>query len=378
MTILLLTHSYPDISNTWRGSFIRDQANLLSIENKVIVVWFSIDYQNFAPVGKYQFSKTVSGNLTEYKLTTGKSFPVITQLKYLLQTYRFIKAEILSQYNPDLIHSHLSYPAGFLGTLLQKRINIPVVITEHSRITNYFRSPLHKLCIFYTLKNAASFISVSNALKAEITSVYPRPVKVIYNIVDTNKFRLSSTVHDNLINIGFLGGLGNNNKGLDLLLKAASLLDHNRYFFHIGGQGKMLGDYIRMADEYGVSENCKFYGAIPMEKITDFYSYLDIFILPSRYETFGIVLIEAMASGIPVISTRCGGPEEIVTGSTGILVEKDNFEELAKAITIMSDNLKSYNKGSIRKYAEETFGKQVFIDAITSYYRETITNFQYE
>lgn len=378
MTILLLTHSYPDSTNTWRGSFIKDQAKLLSTDNTVILVWFKIDYEHLAPFEKYSFLKVKTGNLTEYTLTIKRSVPIINQINYLFQTYRFINLEILNKFRPDVIHSHLSYPAGFLGTLLQIRKKIPGLITEHSRITNYFRSWVHRLCINYTLKNATSFITVSTSLKEEINSIYPRRIVVIHNSVDTSKFRLSQSIHEPLLNIGFLGGLGNNNKGLDLLLKAVSLIGNNNWFLHIGGKGMLLEEYRSIAKEYGILSNCKFYGEIERDKIADFYSCLDLFILPSRYETFGIVLIEAMACGIPVIATKCGGPQEIITEPTGILIEKDNIEELLAAIMNMAENLKTYNKETIRKYAEENFGQQAFIVRISREYQEAITKYSNE
>lgn len=374
MTILLLTHSYPELNNTWRGSFIKDQAAALSINNTVIVVYFKIDYEHFAPFARYRFIKTKTDNLTEYTVIVKRSLPVINQANYLAKTYRFINDEILNSFKPDLIHSHLLYPAGFLGTLIQKRKNIPVIITEHSRITNYHRSWFHWQCIKYSFKMAAGFIAVSDSLKNEIISLSDRPVSVIYNIVDVKKFKLDKLQSGSLINIGFLGGLGNNNKGLDLLLQSASLLETKNFKLHIGGTGILLGNYIKLAKEYGIESNCKFYGEIARDKISDFYLGLDLFVLPSRYETFGIVLIEAMACGIPVIATRCGGPQEIVTQSTGMLIEKENIGELTAALKKMSANLRSYNKEEIRDYVEEKFGQKIFIERISKMYNEIITN----
>ncbi|HEX7493819.1 MAG TPA: glycosyltransferase [Bacteroidales bacterium] len=374
MTILLLTHSYPDRENSWRGSFIKDQAAALSINNMVIVVYFKIDYEHFAPFSKCAFLKTTSGNLTEYTLTIRRSFPVINQINYLLKTFKFIKHEIVQYNKPDLIHSHLLYPAGFLGTIVQKRIKIPNLITEHSRVTNYFRSLLHKRCVIYALKNATSVIAVSNSLRDEISSFYTRRVNVIHNIVDTDKFKLKIQKPGQILNIGFLGGLGNDNKGLDLLLKSASVLENKNFILHIGGKGILLDSYVKMARESGIESKCKFYGEIPRDKIIDFYSGLDLFVLPSRYETFGIVLIEAMACGIPVIATRCGGPEETVIPATGILIEKENAEDLAGALKGMSENLGSYDKETIRNWVIENFGKEVFIERQSSLYQEILTN----
>ncbi len=378
MNILLLTHSYPDTNNSWRGTFVKEQARALSLNHNIIVVFFKIDYEHFASCAKYNFLKTKKGNLTEYTLTIKRTFPIINQINYLVKTYRFINDEILSFFKPDLIHSHLSYPAGFLGTIIKMRKNIPNIVTEHSRITTYYRSWLHKQCINYTLRNANSIVAVSNTLKEEIYLICPRPINVIHNIVDVDKFRLIKSKPGSILNIGFLGGLGNDNKGLDLLIKSASLLERKKFVLHIGGQGILLNNYKRMAKESGIEGNCIFYGEIPRDKIPDFYSNLDLFVLPSRYETFGIVLIEAMACGIPVIATRCGGPQEIVIQLTGILIEKENIEELTSAVKTLSENLISYNKEAIRNYVKEIFGQHVFIEQQSRLYQEILTNISNE
>ena len=83
MNILILTHSYPDTELKWRGAFIQEQACALSTEHNIIVVHFKVDYSNFAPFSKYGFLKKTDGNIVIYEVTINKSFPVITQLKYL-------------------------------------------------------------------------------------------------------------------------------------------------------------------------------------------------------------------------------------------------------------------------------------------------------
>ena len=368
MNILLLTHSYPDANNSWQGIFIKKQAEVIALNHKVIVVYFRVDYSDFSPFAKYSFSKNSEGNLTEYEVTIKRSYPVITQLKYLSNTYRFIENEILANNQIDIIHSHLSYPAGFLGAILQRNKKIPNILTEHSRVTKYFRSWFHKQCVRYALKNSASVVAVSSLLKEEIIALYYRPVDIITNFVDIDKFELGKIKPNGDLNIGFLGELGSYNKGLDTLLKAISSLKDKHIILHIGGNGKLLYTFRDMAKQLGIEANCSFYGEILPADAPSFYSKLDMFVLPSRYETFGIVLIEAMACGIPVIATKCGGPEEIVTDETGLLIEKDNPEELALAIKNIWANPGKYNKQTIRKYSADKYGQSVFAEKISALY----------
>lgn len=372
MNILLLTHSYPDETKIWRGSFIREQAIALSLNHRVTVVVFKIDYDRFAPFAGCSVSKREEGNLTEYTVITCRSFPVINQFNYLFRTYRFIRNNILRNTEFDLIHSHLSYPAGFLCTVLQKRTNIPGFITEHSRIKSYFRSRIHEKCVLYAIRNTNCIIAVSDSLKTEIFSFVRREISVIPNIVDTTRFGPAVSGTPTTLNIGFLGGLGNNNKGLDLLLKSAARIDSMNYRLHIGGDGVLMKDYRDMAKELGISDNCIFYGTISPEKIPFFYSQLDFFILASRYETFGVVLIEAMAAGIPVIATKCGGPEGIVTPETGLLIEKENIDALVKAIKTMSESLPLYDREKIKNLARENFGQNAFIDRQNKLYNDIL------
>jgi glycosyltransferase involved in cell wall biosynthesis len=372
MNILVLTHSYPEENLKWRGIFVQEQVKALSIKHTIVVVYFKVDYSHFSPFSDYSFLKRQDGGVIEYDVTINKSFPVINQLKYLSNTYRFIKNEILRQTKIDIIHSHFSYPAGFLGTLIQKRAKIPNIITEHTWIKKYFRSPIHKQCVLYALRNSSLVLSVSKALKDDIALYCRRNVSVIPNVIDSDKFHTSEKPLSPTLNLGILGGMGNYRKGLDILIKSVSLLKNTDLLVHIGGEGILLEKFKIQSQELGVYKKCKFYGEILAEDIPDFYSRLDVFVLASRDETFGVVVVEAMASGLPVIATDCGGPKEIITSETGILVEKENPDELARAITHMSENLHLYDRFTIRKYAENKFGQKSFVDSITRIYQEVL------
>ena len=370
MNILFLSHIYPE-KNNFRGAFIQEQAKALNKTHNVIVVVFSVNYSAFSPFSNYSVTKTTEDNLTIYNLIIAKSFPVYNQLNYLNTAKKFILNKIISQHKIDIIHCHFSYPTGYLGYLLNKKTNIPFVITEHSRFNAYFKTFIHKKLSILAIQNANAVIAVSEFLKNQITPFTKKPINSIHNIVDTNKFSINTT-NDSTINIGFLGNFINNNKGLDILLLALTKIKNKNIYLHIGGSGHLLQSYQKMAEQLELTDKCKFYGEIFIDKIPHFFSKLNLFISASRFETFGIVLIEAMACGIPVITTKSGGPQQFITNETGILVEPEDAEGLANAIDLIISRLHQYDHEYIRKYAIDNFGVDAFVSQINTVYKNVL------
>ena len=128
----------------------------------------------------------------------------------------------------------------------------------------------------YSLKNATCIIAVSSSLRNEILPLTNKPVKVINNIVDVEKFSNRKPTRGSVLNIGFLGNLRSNNKGLDLLIKSAAALKNRSFRLHIGGEGALMDEYKKSASDFGIESHCIFYGEIDREKIPDFFSKTDL------------------------------------------------------------------------------------------------------
>jgi glycosyltransferase involved in cell wall biosynthesis len=157
-------------------------------------------------------------------------------------------------------------------------------------------------------------------------------------------------------------------KGLDILLKALAGIPDD-FVLHIGGAGTLENEYKKQAEDEGIGAKCKFYGFIPYENIPAFMERLHFYVCSSRYETFCVSLVEAMAAGRPVIATRCGGPEDFVNELNGLLVANESAESLQEGIQQMMYTYPAYNTQAIANYAVENFSKQTFLKRINSLYR---------
>lgn len=366
MKVLILTKTFPETENDWGGIFVKEQADALIREHEVIVVKFKNDETDFKPFFRYKVREETDLKYRFFIIIVSRSFPVYNQFNYILCVY-FALNKILKGGKVDIIHCHYSYPAGVIARLINLKLKIPYIITEHSKIKQTFRSSFHKKLSLYSLRYSCMNISVSNALKNELVAEGINKVEVVPNVIDTGRFSLAGR-SAGPFRIGFLGSLNTHNKGLDLLLKSCSVLPID-FILKIGGTGLHFEYYKDLAHKMGIAGKCIFTGEISKMQISNFYSDLNLFVLPSRYETFGIVLVEAMSSGLPVISTRCGGPEEIINEQVGILTDTDNSDQIKDAIMKIYSNYSEYKPEEIRNYAFNNWGIDPFLKKINSIYQ---------
>lgn len=367
MNVLILTKTLPESPNDWSGNFVREQVRAISAVHTVTVVKCKIDYNRFSPFFRCKIEKDVTDGYENIRLIVAKSFPVYNQFNFLMTTYFALKP-LLKSNKIDIIHCHYSYPSGIIAWLIKKRFGIPYIITEHSRMSSTFRSIFHKSLSLIALKQSNRVISVSKSLAGEIAELKIRDVEVVPNVIDTSRFATIERESE-VFTIGFLGSLNTDNKGLDLLIKACSSLTF-KYKLRIGGTGILLQKFKTLAIEAGIADNALFLGNIEPQEIERFYSSIDLFVLPSRYETFGVVLIEALASGIPVVATKCGGPEDIITDECGLLTDTNDSTQLGTAIESIFLNYKNYRADDLRMFVKEKFGVNEFINRMNLIYRE--------
>lgn len=370
MKILFLTPWYPDEVNKNHGIFIREQAVALATRHEVVVISSKVNYKK---IGFASSTITESNfqNVKEYRLTINRSLLFYNQLNYFfISTKTAVK--IARTFKPDVIHGNIGYPGGFWSWLVSKRINKPFIITEHTFIYNNFRSFIHKKLTLFSLRKAAEVITVSSKSAAEIKKHVNRDVQVVANIVDTSCYSIAHYPRPPIA-IGFLGGLSSPKhvKGLDILLKVTSSIKMD-FILYVGGAGAMIDSYKAMASHLKISEKCKFLEYIKHEEVSAFMNQLHFFANTSRFESFGVAIAEAMASGLPVVCFDNGGPADFVNQSNGILVENKNEEKLKEAIEWMMDHYLTFDREKIRASVVNRFSKISFVDSMDSIYKSVI------
>lgn len=281
---------------------------------------------------------------------------------------------------PDVIHAHNSDPAGLLAHRLSRQQGIPFVITEHS---TFFARGLVPRSLHPTLARAFTAASTVAVVSPALAGVLARELGV-----DTARFRWIPNVVDPAV-VDAPHSRGPDEPGSFTFLTIGNLIpvkNHALLFrafqrafgecpgvtLRIGGDGDLLAELEDLARTLQISSQVRFLGRLSRSAVIDELDLCDGFVLPSRYETFGVVLIEAMTRGKPVVSTACGGPEAFVTPEDGILVPTDNVAALADAMVRIRRDRVRYSAGGIRNRAILRFGPQQIAKQLKNMYSEAL------
>jgi glycosyltransferase involved in cell wall biosynthesis len=373
MHILLLTSSYKSEFNTVSALFFRDQALALK-NNKCQVgvlcplpisfksVWIrkSIAFKDeeYDDNGIYTYVSPF--------LSIPKSFERSQKIRFRLGKQMFEKY-IIKNGKPDIIHVH-SFLIGELALWIKEKYSVPFVVTEHS--SGFFRKVYSQKTINFAktiYSNSKACIAVSEQFCKLLTDLFNISFKYIPNVVDTSFFTLREKSDRDeyvFLNIGHL----DEKKNQAELIRAFSnqFKGNQKYQLKIVGQGVDFDTLRNLIDELEIYNQVHLLGKKSREEVKEIIQKSDCFVLASRFETFGVVLIEAMSCGLSVLSTKSGGPESIITDDKlGMLCEHD---ELEKGFIEMTK--KKFDSKLIRDYVLDHFSEEVVAHKLIQVYNE--------
>lgn len=280
---------------------------------------------------------------------------------------------------PDLIHAHNVVCAGFLASAIKKKFGIPFVLTEHS--SAFIRGTIRKnekkiikKCLMesdHLSAVSSTFVSFLNSyfqLSHLQFSLLPNLLEDFFSC-DSKRQEKKQITPFVFLTIGSL----DQNKNHSLLIQAfAKFFKDKPARLRIGGSGNLRVYLEKLTQELGVKEKVDFLGHLSREQVKSEMENADCFVLSSVVETFGVVLIEALACGLPLISTSSGGPADIINESNGILVEYNDVQALGNAMTIIFENEKFYSSDRLREDAITRFGEEAFISRISTIYHSVL------
>lgn len=288
---------------------------------------------------------------------------------------------------PDIVHFNLSNPLhGQYGMFAARLANVPVQVatlhlpprkTTPTRRGRFFER--QTICKLHTL------IAVCHASQILMTKHFDMPqsrTTFVYNGIDTCEFDNQATAQTtqstlpNQITIGTVGRLSPQ-KGFDLLLKAMAqvIAACPNSQLHIAGEGPQKDDLHALTKQLHLQSHIKWLGM--RNDIPSFLKSIQIFVLPSRYESFSISLLEAMAAGLPIVTTHVdGAPEAITNQEHGLLVPSENPQALADAlITLIKDPQKRMQLGqAARQRVQTAFSLTQMVHKTEAVYRLHLTN----
>ncbi len=262
---------------------------------------------------------------------------------------------------PDLIQAHSSIWAGVAAARIKNRHGIPYVLTEHrSRFVNNTTEaqkmflPWHDPLLQEAFANASRIVTVSRSLQNKILSITGKDIQqgisAIPNMVDTKFFNPSlKPIPDKPFTFFCLAHL-EPVKGIDTLIDAMKLLTHDKMtpcHLFIGGHGSQRQALEEQTARLGLQQRITFCGALSRDEVKQHLHHAHAFVLPSRFEAFGVVFIEAMACGLPVIAARSGGPESFISDDYGIIVDPNQPSQLAEAMRHMTQHYNGYDRNAI-------------------------------
>lgn len=378
MNILIVPSWYEARPGAQLGSFFREQAMALKRSGcNVIVADATFQSRNsIKEKPLFSIQKKDDEGLLTYSIFM-PSFGLMRTPKLGTRVYtknleKLLRAIRKDGHKIDIIHAHSFYCAGVGATRLGEKYGIPVVVTEHSSAIISKKLDKQKIDLLKeTVERCEEFICVGNGLKDAVIE-YTQTTKnitVIPNMVD----KIFNYKEEKDSETFYFVSIGNliQSKRFDLTIQAFAEIfrDNNNVKLTIIGDGPLKEELKNLAKEQGVENQVIFTGRLDRNSVARKLQKSNVFVLASDYETFGVVYIEAMACGVPVIGTRNGGADDIINDGCGFLVDTNDVDQLADAMNRLFLHWRDVNRISVAAECVKNYGESSVCARILEIYK---------
>lgn len=363
MNVLFLTFTYPSPDEPTAGVFVREHARAAARHANVAVVHLQ------RGGGRYSIEEVPGEEFRTLRVRYPRSpLSYWRHFAGALAATRRLRRE---GFEPDLIHAHV-FLAALPPLLLRRAFRVPVVVSEHWSVF-LPEDPLELsrpvlAAARLALPRAARVLPVSEALRTgmEAHGIHAR-YEVVPNAVDPALFHPGEGGSSRLLTVGGLYEA----KRVDVLLEALTLLPGVE--LDVVGDGPLRERYEELAASLGLSERVIFHGYRPKDDVARMMREAAVFVLASDFETGSCVLIEAAASGAPIVSTAAGATAEIVAATGGLLAERDDPELLASRIRETLDGAGG-DRAEIARRARERYGLERVGEQLREIYERSVSS----
>jgi glycosyltransferase involved in cell wall biosynthesis len=358
MRILVINSEYPPIGGGAGNASAHITAQFEKLRYQVTVVT--------SRFGKLPY-KEQRGNITIYRIPSirrrqDRSNP-LEQIIFILSA-SFWTLSWVRQFKPTATLAFFGVPSGAVAWLLKMIYRTPYIISLRGGDVPGFRPYdfhfYHKLIAPFLRmiwKNASAVVANSNGLRQLANTFDSRfEIPIIPNGIDLELYK--TTDRDWLIPRLLSVGRIVHQKGLDLAMHALGGLKDINWEWRIAGDGPQMQALQSLAEELGIDDRVFFLGWQSREQVIESYKQSNVFLFPSRHEGMPNAILEAMASGLPVVASCIAGNEELVTdGKTGYLVPEEDIKSLQSALKkILNDSALRQQMGiASRRRMEENY-----------------------
>lgn len=333
--------------------------NLADLGNEIHVV----------TAGKKESCTFCNDGFTVHYVGRDDKIPIFSSLLLLIDIFIIIR-----RLKPDLIHSQ-SYIFAWIGASMSRFFKIPhVAWGQGSDIYSEYR--FKEIILEYVGNGTDVFLALSEDMASKLRSMISKPIRIMImpNGIDISRFQVDSRMdvhqeidinYKKIIYVGTLRPV----KNVSVLIQAFALVRERipSSRLTIVGDGIEKSRLESLVRDLKIQDFVTFQGRVENEELPKYLRKADVFVLPSKFEGFGIVVIEAMASGLPVVVTKVGGLSEIIEdGENGFLIDPEDSKQIADSIEIvltnqeMRDKMGENNRQKAMSYDSKKIAARIF------------------